>query len=218
MITGRQVKAARALLDMRQDELAELIGLTVQAVRKIEAEAVQPREGTVGDILTVFTTRGIEFTENEGVRRSPEGIRVMQGPSGFLEFYDIIYDHLSQHGGDVCIGGSDSSLYTQYRPNPEAHRERMAQLAKARKDLRVRILVKEGDTNFVASNYASYRWQAKEYFSPTTFYTFGDYLALISFFHRPAPHVILIKSKPYADAYRLAFEAAWAMAKEPSAP
>ena len=139
----------------------------------------------------------------------------MKGGQGFLEFYDIVYASLQKSGGDVCIGGSDSSLYTKYRPNPEAHRRRMTELVKQHSDIRVRIFVKEGDLDFVASEYASYRWQDKEHFSPTTFYTFGDYLALINFYQRPAPHIILIKSKPYANSYKSAFELLWKSAREP---
>lgn len=220
MITGRQIKAARALADLRQDELANLIGLTVQAIRKIEAESVQPREGTINDMVRIFTDKGVEFTDNQGVKLKPQSaeITTFEGVRGFSEFYDFVYEYLKKYGGDVCVGGVDESLFSKYRQNPEAHRERMAELVKQRGDISMRILIEEGDYNFAASTYASYRWQAKEYFSPTSFYSFGNCLALISFTNDPPPLVVLIRSAAFADAYRNSFELAWANAQVPPPP
>jgi len=217
MVSGRQIKAARALADLRQDELAHLVGLTVQAIRKIESESVQPREGTITDIERIFTDKGIEFIDNQGVRVKPQSAEIItfEGINGFSKFYDFIYDYLQKHGGNVCVGGVDESLFSKYRQNPEEHRERMASLVKQRKNISMRILVEEGDYNFVASSYAEYRWQSKEYFSPTSFYAFGECLALISFTNDPPPLVILIKSTSFADAYRHSFDFAWSNAQEP---
>ena len=53
MISGRQIRAARGLLDMSQEELAKSAGLTPQAIRKIEDGTVQPREGSMADITRI---------------------------------------------------------------------------------------------------------------------------------------------------------------------
>ena len=79
LITGRQIRAARALLDISQDDLANAAGLTKQGISKIEDGSVQPREGTIADIAKVFEERGIEFTENSGVRLKPQGVEVLVG-------------------------------------------------------------------------------------------------------------------------------------------
>jgi transcriptional regulator with XRE-family HTH domain len=214
LITGRQIRAARALLDISQDELAIAAGLTKQGISKIEDGSVQPREGTITDITRVFNDRGIEFTENEGVRRRPEGIEIFEGTKRFSEFYDFLYEHLKRYGGEVCIGNSDPQTYLKYFKEAEEHKKRMEELTK-RGDVRFRILVKEGDQNFFSTSYAQYKWQPKENFVPTSFYAFGECLALISFIHQPAPYVILIKSGPLAEAYRQAFNVAWEHAKMP---
>lgn len=67
------------------------------------------------------------------------------------------------------------------------------------------ILVRDSDTNFVAGTYASYRCQEKESFSPTAFYVFGNYLALISVQAKISPKVILIHAAEFANAYRKQF-------------
>ncbi len=215
MITGRQIRAARALIDMSQDELAQAAGLTPQGLRKIESGDVQPREGTLADIAKVFDLRGLEFTEHQGVRFKPNDIEIFEGPERFDQFYDFIYEHLKEHGGDVCIGSSNARLYAKYRKNPELHRERMRDLSKTGR-VTFRILAEEGDKHLTASSYAQYRWQPKENFAPTSFYAFGNCLALISFIHTPAPYVVLLKSGPFAQAYRQAFDLAWEKGKIPS--
>jgi transcriptional regulator with XRE-family HTH domain len=215
MLTGKQIRAARALTGWEAQALAKQAHLSATTILQIERGVFRPRPQTIEKITRAFNGAGVEFTDNEGVRRMPHDIQTFQGPERFAQFYDFVYNHLNKNGGDVCIGGSDAKLYTKYRANPELHRRRMAELAKRRKDLNVRILCKEGDYNFVATSYAHYRWQPESYFSPTTFYTFGNYLALISFSHDPAPHVLLIDSAPYADAYRKAFNLAWENAKQP---
>lgn len=214
MINGRQIRAARALLDMSQDDLAAAAGLTPQAIRKIESGEVQPREGTVADIVSVFNYRGLEFTDFDGVRRKPNDVEIFEGPERFNDFYEFIFEYLKKNGGDVCIGSSNAKLYAKYRKDPEVHRQRMRDLSKAGK-VRFRILAEEGDQNLTASSYAEYRWQPKENFAPTSFYAFGDCLALVSFIHDPAPYVVLLKSGPFAQAYRQAFDIAWERAKEP---
>lgn len=216
MVTGRQIRAARGLLGISQEELASFAGMTKQGISKIEDGSVHPREGTLADILRVFGDRGIEFTENQGVRLKPHNMETFEGREGFTKLYEIIHEHLLAHGGDVCVSGADERLFAKYRDNPELHRQRMADLVKQKPDLKMRILVAENDYNFVASSYATYRWQPKEQFSPTAFYVFGDCLALISFAHDPAPLVILIKSAAFAEAYRHSFNMAWLSSKEPT--
>jgi len=215
MITGKQIRAARVFTDWHADDLAKAVGCSRVAIQNYERGLTRPKPDIADRIVGIFAHEGIEFTENEGIRRRPEEIRIMQGVADFVEFHDIIYHYAQKHNDEICISGSDSRLYDKYRPNPEMHRKRMAELAIERGQKFVRILLKEDDTRFLGSEYALFRWQPPELFSPTTLHTFGDYLALISFYHKPAPHIILIHSKPYADAYKLAFEAAWRNAKEP---
>lgn len=209
MITGRQIRAARALLDWDSSVLAEKAGLTRQTVSRIESDVVQPQENTLSRIMLAFSESGIEFTDNCGVRLKPQSVEVLSDTSGFSRFYEYVYEEISRHGGMVCVSGVDEKLFSKYRLNPEIHRERMKELCSHRKDIHMRILVEEGDYNFAASSYATYRWQPKKHFSKAAFYVFGSSLALISFDNQPPPLIILIKSAAFADAYRSSFDIAW---------
>lgn len=210
MITPRQIRAARALLGWEAVVLAEKAGVTKEAISRIEGEKVRPHESTIVKILRAFNDAGVEFTPNTGVQLKPQNVEVLEGTPGFARFYDYVYEYLSQYGGTVCVSGVNEKLFIKYHGEfADEHVKRMAELVKQRNDLTMRILVEEGDTNFVSSAYAQYRWQPKEYFSPASFYVFGDNIALISFSHEPSPLVVFIKSASLADAYRHSFNLAW---------
>ncbi len=211
MIVGRQIRAARALLDMSQDELAEAAGLTPQAIRKIESGDVQPREGTIADITRVFDERGLEFTENTGVRLKPTGIEIFEGPDRFEDFMHTMYDYLERFGGDVCIYIQDESLLQRTRKNIDEHRARMKALVQSGR-VSGRILAAKGVEK---SSWAEIRRMP---FIPdmphVSFLTFGDNLALISFDHNDPPYVVLHKSGPFAAVYKSTFDTSWEKAKE----
>lgn len=210
MITGRQIRAARALLDISQDDLAIAAGLTKQGISKIEDGSVQPREGTITDITRVFRDKGVEFTENQGVRLKPAGVEVYEGVDRYDEFYDFLYEHLKKNGGDVCLSVLQERVLSKYRKDPSLHRRRMKELFD-RGAITFRILATESD---FSSSYATYRWQLPQSAAPTSFYAFGDCLALISFAHVTPPYVVVIQSSAITEAYRSAFDIAWAQAKE----
>jgi transcriptional regulator with XRE-family HTH domain len=216
MITGRQIRAARGLLRWRVEDLAIATGLTREAITRIEDDQVQPRATSLSKIREGFEKEGIEFLDNQGVRFRPSDVEVFRGVDGFARFHDLVYEHINQNGGQVCICGSSSDEFAKFRKNPSIHRGRMADLVKERKDISVRVLAAEGDTNFGSAAYASYRWQPREYFPPTAFYAFGEYLGLISFESDNPPHIVLIRSSVIAASYRKSFDFAWQNAKEPT--
>lgn len=216
MISGSQIRAARALLGMKSEELAQLSGITRKGIEDFERGDTMPRENTIKAITRALYEQGIEFTENDGVRRRTEGVQTYRGVSGFSQFYNIVYDYLAQNGGEICISGVDEALFAKYYKEQAEYVAKVAKLLKQGSKIHARILIREGDENFVASDYAEYRWQKKESFSPTAFYVFGDNLALISFHSENPPHVVLISSAAFAAAYRKQFQEDFSRAEIPS--
>lgn len=213
MITSKQIKAARALAGMTFQQLATKANLSTDTITNIENEKTQAREGTIERIVKVFDLEGIEFTENEGLRRKPMGIEIFEGIERFSAFYDFMYEHLKIHGGDVCLMAADEGMLSHFRRDPEIHRKRMKMLHDAGK-ITIRILTA---VSTFKSTYATYRKitfgnQA----APTSFYAFGKCLALISLDYVPAPYVVLHKAGPFADAFRHSFEIAWGAAENPT--
>ncbi|HEU0118284.1 MAG TPA: helix-turn-helix transcriptional regulator, partial [Alphaproteobacteria bacterium] len=182
MVTGRQIRAARGLLKWSAISLAEKAGLTRETINKIEEETVQPREGTLADIVRVFDESGVEFTENSGVRLKPQGVEVLIGSTGLQQFFNGVYEHVRAHGGTIMQLGIDENLFWAMGEEfSEFHRKRMTQLVKERGDIKVLAIVCEGDTNFIASDYNQYRWISREMFAPVPFYIYGERLAIMDF-------------------------------------
>ena len=214
MITGRQIRAARALLDISQEELANAAGLTKQGISKIEDGSVHPREGTIADISRVFRDRGIEFTENQGVRLKPTGVDVYDGIEAYDDFYDFLYNHLKENGGEVCLSIYDEKLPAKYRRDPSIHRNRMKELVTSG-NVTFKALVTKSD--FVTHGYVQFKFLPYQQPSLTGFYAFGDCLALLSYIRPGSPYVVVIRSGPLTDAYRQGFALAWKAAEMPPA-
>ena len=70
MITSEQIRAARALLRIEQDELAHRAHVSATTIRRIEAvDGIgQVSEATVGNVRHVLEEAGAEFIA-DGVRR-----------------------------------------------------------------------------------------------------------------------------------------------------
>lgn len=212
MITQRQIRAARALLGWDAVVLASKAGLTRATVSNIENSLVQAREGTLEKIAQVFDKNGVEFTENEGVRFQSADIEIFVGPERFDDFTNYVYEHLRNYGGDVCVSAVDERFFAKHRKDHELHRMRMKELVDSGR-VTFRIIASESSFK---SAYAEYRLlPIATNAAPTSFYAFGNCLALISFQHDPAPYVVLHKSGPFAEAFRQSFNAAWENAKKP---
>ena len=74
-ISGRQFAAARALLRMSVERLAELTGLDTQTIRAIEASKVQPAGPgeDVAALCSALEDNGIRFIPDNG---GGEGVRL----------------------------------------------------------------------------------------------------------------------------------------------
>jgi transcriptional regulator with XRE-family HTH domain len=72
MVTPEQIKAARALLRMEQEELARRAGVSVTTVRRLEAAHSEyaVAESTAGEVQNVLEEAGVEFI-HDGVALKP---------------------------------------------------------------------------------------------------------------------------------------------------
>ncbi|MDD3029216.1 MAG: helix-turn-helix transcriptional regulator [Alphaproteobacteria bacterium] len=217
MITGRQIRAARALLDISQAELASAAGLTKQGISKIEDGSVQPREGTLADIQRVFVDKQLEFMENEGVRFRSEDVAVMNGQEGLGRFFDLVFSFVQVSGGVLRQAGIAEERFDQCAEERTTfHRHRMARLVNSRKDIFVQAILNEGDTDFVCTDYADYRWYPRNMPPMVPYYIFGDSVGLFSFGAQNPPKIVLISSFVMAQAFRSQFDEMWAQAKQVS--
>ncbi|WP_454684877.1 helix-turn-helix domain-containing protein [Ancylobacter moscoviensis] len=66
-MTPAQCRAARALLDWSQQQLADTAGVGVVTVRQLEAGSSQPRRATMDVLRQAFESAGIQFLDNGDV-------------------------------------------------------------------------------------------------------------------------------------------------------
>jgi transcriptional regulator with XRE-family HTH domain len=75
-VSVRQIKAARMLLDWSQDRLAEVAGIGIATVKRLEAQdnGLGGRDETVAKIVGALERAGIEFQDGKG-----PGVRLKKG-------------------------------------------------------------------------------------------------------------------------------------------
>jgi len=66
MITPAQCRAARALLEWNQQELAERASVGIVTVHQFETGLSQPRRATLDVIRRAFESAGVEFIDENG--------------------------------------------------------------------------------------------------------------------------------------------------------
>lgn len=71
LITADQIRAARALKNWSQTDLAERTGLAVPTIANIELGKQIPGKNTIEKIIDAFTLGGIDFTDR-GVEKKDE--------------------------------------------------------------------------------------------------------------------------------------------------
>jgi len=219
MVTGKQIRAARALLDWSAEQLAKQVGLSRESINKIEDGSVQPRAKNLADIVRVFDEHGLEFTDHSGVRFKPQGVEILYGREGLQRFFDGVYEHAKRHGGEIMMFGIDETTFIQNIGNEfsQDYLRRMAAVSQSRGDLKVLAIICEGDTNFCAAAYNEYRWISKDVFQAVPFYIYGETLAVMDFNAAQGPMIMLLKSRAVTNAYRKQFQAFWKMTHPPVA-
>jgi transcriptional regulator with XRE-family HTH domain len=219
MPTGKQIRAARVLAGWDIKDLAPLAGLSVTAVQNIETGAV-PKPATIERIVKAFSDFGIEFTDNQGVRFKPQGIDMLIGPEGLQQFFDGVCEHARKHGGEIVQFGVDEKQFLDHLGAEFSadYVKRMQAIAAQKKDLKVKAIICEGETEYLAPDYNEYRWISKEIFQAVPFYIYGKTLAIMDFQTSPAPTIVLLKFDAITNAYRKQFKAFWQMARKMPKP
>lgn len=212
MITGKQLRAARALLDWGVETLAEKTGVNRDTIFNLEKGISKPRDSTINNIVRVISEHGVELTDNEGVKLKSTGVTIYNGEEGFEAFHDFLYFHLKQNGGDVALSIYDEPVLASYRKDPKIHRGRMRELfSDGKATFRILTTKSSWDTR----GYIQFKYLPNRRPSPTGFYAFGDCLALMSFTNPDSPYIVMLQSGPLTEAYRQDFNIAWDSAEKP---
>lgn len=203
-ITTAQIRGARGILNWSQQDLAQRTGISATSIGSIENGQTTPRESTLQTIRKTLENAGIEFIGLEGIRQRSNDVRIYRGQEGFKEFYDDIYNVVRENPSEIYVSNVDERLFVRILGDyAKIHVERI----KALKNIRYKILTREGDNYLPGSAYAEYRWIPKELFASVPFYVYGNKLAIMIF--ETEPSVIVLQYASIANAYRIQFNDMW---------
>ena len=210
MISIKQIRAARGLLNWTQKDLGEKAGVSREAIKNIENEISRPRQDTIREIENAFVTHGVEFLPSDGIRISDATAYVLHGEEGIKGLWDDIYETLIKSDNkEVLIANNTEPL--KLGKDIVSYLEMHLKRLKAAK-IHERILCCEGDTNFLGP-ITSYRWVPKENFCDSPTFIYGGKVAMLIW--GPPAKVTIINDLQYAESIRNLFKFSWDRARIP---
>jgi len=212
MPTIEQIRAARALIGWSQGELADRSGLSQTGIARIENGTNHPNSSTVDKIIKAFDTHDIEFIGENGVKKRTNEIRTLRGKNAMSDFLDDVYETSVEHGTiknptEVFLSNVVHTNWVKWM-GPERWEKHTKRMIKHKDLMDVRIIIKEGDSNFLTSEYSEYKWIKEKYFNDKSIYSYHDRLAFLDF--KENELIINIMNQPdFAKGYRDLFLIAW---------
>lgn len=207
MLSVEQIRAARALLDWSQTDLADHAGLSQTGIARIENGTNQPNTKTLRKIEMAFEIGGVEFLGKTGVRLSTGEIKVLRGRDGFVQFMDDVYQASKAAGGEVCLHNAKPQNWIKWLGEDwwNMHSKRMKELED---HVRFKITAEEGNKEFISSNFAEYRWFPPDLFHEDSIYAYGKKLAFVNFTTEEVL-IRVLEDDSFAKAFKVLFNIAW---------
>jgi transcriptional regulator with XRE-family HTH domain len=203
MISLAQIKAARALLDWTQQDLARATRLHPNAITKIEKGHTSPRQRTMTVIQETLEQAGIRFNEDYGVDLKRESLQIAKyaGPDFIYQVNQDVLMTVREKRDEVLDVFHDESLFSAIDP---AEAERFVR-EKARIGFPERIIVpNDYDTFFLPKT--AYRCLSREDIGLVSWVVYRDKFALINWQARES---VIIRSLALSETFRRQFEFLW---------
>lgn len=206
-----QIRAARALLNWSQADLARAARMANSSIKNIESENASARRESYDQVRAALESNGVEFLPGSGVKLKTEIVSIFNGRDATPALFDSLYAaaHASPDR-EILVMGLDEEFALRYdgQANVEAHYARLA-----RAGIRQKILACEGSTRFIAGE-ACYRLLPRESFGPSApVYVYGDRIATHTGNLRR--QTIIIENRPLARTQRAMFASLWHTARVP---
>ena len=203
IISPKQCRAARALLDITRADLSQISTVSTAAIGGFETEATAPRAASVSLIRAALEGKGVEFLDNDGVRERKNTVRVYQGEKIHRQLLDEIYSDLKDKGGEILIRGLTEWKWEDGDDKSflENHLERLKQAG-----ITERMLVSDDADYFVAPIHW-YRKIPSKYFTPHTHWIFENKVAMISW--GDIETLTIIEDKALFRTETLLFNCVW---------
>ncbi len=171
MPTIAQIRAARALLDWSQSDLADHAGLSQTGIARLENGTNQPNASTMAKIEYALKKEGINFTE-KGIEKDDFPIYHTEGETheqAYLKLLEDAFEHLQNvDAPELLIMFADDSV------SPPSVNDMYRKMRKA--GIKMRQLIQEGN-NYIIGPLEEYRYIPKELFINRVTLVYGNRIA-----------------------------------------
>ncbi|PZO88549.1 MAG: hypothetical protein DI626_01590 [Micavibrio aeruginosavorus] len=212
MITAGQLRAARAHLDMSQDDVAIASGITKSTLSNIERGVTDGSLRSLDALKQFYERQGLQFTDDDGIKIVRSDVLSYEGVAGFNAFMMDVIETMEKNPGTYCVSNVDETNWLRWQGMEQATkmRDRIAAIP----GIRAHILVKEGD-NTTFATYAEYRAIPSDvFYNNTSHYMYADKLALIRF--TPGNVTVrVLHNRDFAESFKLMFYRFWDMLAVP---
>jgi transcriptional regulator with XRE-family HTH domain len=198
-----QMRAARALLNWSQKDVAERAGLSELSITKFENEKSKPHQNSLEKIVQAFSLAGVVFTEN-GVDLKNDSTSVIEGDEWYSRLLEDVYHTLLAQDKKEFL-----CLCTDDKVSPPIINEKIRKIRGA--GIAMRQLVEEGNT-YLMGPLNEYRYIPKEKFKNYVTLIYGDKVAVCTEKNTKA---IVFVDAHLSKTWTNVFEVLWASLKQP---
>lgn len=208
MITPTQMRAARAMLDVSQGHVAQYLGIAANTLSKIESGQSDVSGTRLTDIQRFYEREGVEFTDNDGVKKNENPIFFVEGDTHESTYLQILEDVLEN-----LKGHKEPELLIMYADDSVSSPRVNDMYRKMRKEgIKMRQLIESGNTHIMGS-LEEYRYVPKEFFINRVTLVYSDRIA------NETANVLRasIKVDPInAEIQRNTFNMLWSILQQPT--
>lgn len=206
-ITPQQLRSARAYLDVSRNEVAEATKVGVQTLADLEnGKTDNPRTSTLDTLRLYYEAKGLEFSDDGGIRPSKIRVQQYQGAEGFKSFMNDVYEVTKTQGGEICLHNAKPDNWIKWLGVEwnTMHTNRMLEI---KQKLDFKITAGHDDYQMIGKH-AEYRWLPREMWNDQSFYAYGDRFALLNF-EEDSVHIVVMHNRKFADGFRTLFNVTW---------
>jgi transcriptional regulator with XRE-family HTH domain len=208
IISPNQLRSARAHLNMGLKEVSAETNIGTGTISDLEqGKTANPRSGTLETLKKFYEYRGLEFTEDGGVRPNVVKFKHLRGTEGFRDLMDDVYEQAKNVGGKIRLWNARPSNWIKWLGKEwyDNHTKRMQPLLP---DISFNVTCEEGDTNFIGGKHSEYRWVPKQIFNEQSIYCFGDRIAFMNFEENEV-NIYVLNSREFNNSFCLLFDMVW---------
>jgi DNA-binding XRE family transcriptional regulator len=203
LLTPSLVRAARAMIDWQQSDLAAEAGLSLTAVKNFEW-GKRTHEKTTRAISTAFENHGVEFPLSGGVRKADDTAVMVRitGPDFVQRMNEDMYAALRRPNSEVLTVSTNEALWPE-EPSVIYHAWR------ARLHINSRTLIPEGQ-RFVKMAQQNYRVLPPEMIGKIAYILYADRLTFVLWKKSQA---LIIRNPQIVETFRGQFAFLWRLGK-----